>query len=52
MPEPIFSHFVDEAEVAERLANLTEWFRRYGHFWLGTGPYYLQRAFPVEGTVI
>ncbi len=50
--EPIFSQFVDEAEVAERLANLTEWFRRYGHFWLGTGPYYLQRAFPVEGTVI
>ena len=49
---PIFSEYVDEAEVALRLENLTEWHRRYGHFWLGTGPYYLQRAFPVEGTVI
>ena len=50
--EPTFSQFVDEAEVAQRIENLTEWHRRYGHFWIGTGPYYLQRAFPVEGTVI
>jgi peptide/nickel transport system substrate-binding protein len=50
--EPIFSQFVAEEEMALRIENLTEWHRRYGHFWIGTGPYYLQRAFPVEGTVI
>jgi uncharacterized surface protein with fasciclin (FAS1) repeats len=50
--EPTFSQFVDEAEVTTRRENLTEWHRRFGHFWVGTGPYYLQRAFPVEGTVI
>jgi peptide/nickel transport system substrate-binding protein len=50
--EPTFSQFVTEEEAALRIQNLTEWHRRYGHFWVGTGPYFLQRAFPVEGTVI
>lgn len=49
---PTFSEFVTEEEVAERYANLQEWYRTRGHFWVGTGPYYLERAFPVEGTVI
>jgi len=49
---PTLSQFVSAEEVATRIANLTEWHRRYGHFWIGTGPYFLQRAFPVEGTVI
>ena len=40
----------DEAEA--RYSNLQEWFRRRGHFWVGTGPFYLERAFPVEGTLI
>jgi peptide/nickel transport system substrate-binding protein len=43
---------VSAEEATERYTNLAEWFRRRGHFWLGTGPYFLQRAFPVEGTVI
>jgi peptide/nickel transport system substrate-binding protein len=50
--EPTFSQFVSEDEAALRIQNLTEWHRRFGHFWVGTGPYFLQRAFPVEKTVI
>ncbi|MDX1665428.1 MAG: ABC transporter substrate-binding protein [Candidatus Promineifilaceae bacterium] len=50
--EPTMSQFIDEEEAAERWANLQEWFRRRGHFWIGTGPFFLQRAFPVEGNVI
>jgi peptide/nickel transport system substrate-binding protein len=46
------SQYVDADEIASRYENLAEWFRRRGHFWLGTGPFYLERAFPVEGTVI
>jgi len=46
------SAVVGADEITARYANLTEWHRRRGHFWLGTGPYFLQRAFPVEGTVI
>jgi len=46
------SSVVSAEEATARYTNLAEWFRRRGHFWLGTGPYFLQRAFPVEGTVI
>jgi peptide/nickel transport system substrate-binding protein len=49
---PTLGQYVTAEEVDARIANLTEWHRRYGHFWVGTGPYFLQRAFPVEGTVI
>jgi peptide/nickel transport system substrate-binding protein len=44
--------FVSAEEIALRYENLTEWHRRRGHFWVGTGPFFLERAFPVEGTVI
>lgn len=49
---PTLGQFVDDAEIEERFANYAEWFRRRGHFWVGTGPWYLERAFPVEGTVV
>jgi peptide/nickel transport system substrate-binding protein len=50
--EPTMGQFVSAEEVEARYANLQEWYRRYGHFYIGTGPYFLQRAFPVEGTLI
>jgi peptide/nickel transport system substrate-binding protein len=46
------SEFVSEDEIAQRFDNLAEWYRTRGHFWVGTGPFWLERAFPVEGTVI
>jgi peptide/nickel transport system substrate-binding protein len=49
---PTLGMYVDAAEVQSRYANLAEWYRQRGHFWIGTGPYYMERAFPVEGTVI
>jgi peptide/nickel transport system substrate-binding protein len=50
--EATFSEFVSEEEAAERYANLNNFHRTRGHLWVGTGAYFLQRAFPVEGTVI
>jgi peptide/nickel transport system substrate-binding protein len=50
--EPTLGQYVSAEEAETRYDNLQEWFRRYGHFWIGTGPYFLQRAFPVEGTII
>jgi peptide/nickel transport system substrate-binding protein len=44
--------YVTEEEAATRWANYSEWYRKRGHFWIGTGPYYLEGVFPVEGTVI
>lgn len=49
---PTMGLYVTPEEAATRYNNLAEFFRRRGHFWIGTGPFFLQRAFPVEGTVI
>jgi peptide/nickel transport system substrate-binding protein len=49
---PTLGQFISEEEAAARWANYQEWYRKRGHFWIGTGPYYLEGVFPVEGTVI
>lgn len=49
---PTLGEFVSADEAAARYANLAEWFRVRGHFWIGTNVFYLERAFPVEGTVV
>jgi len=48
---PTLSEFVTADEIAARYANLQEWYDTLGHFWVGTGPFYLVRAYPVEGQV-
>jgi len=50
--EPTLGQYITPEEITERYSNLQEWYRRYGHLWVATGPYYLQKAFPVEGTLI
>ena len=50
--EPTLGQYITAEEATARYANLQEWYRRYGHFWVNTGPFSLQRAFPVEGTLI
>lgn len=50
--EPTLGQYITADEAMARYENLAEWKRIRGHFWLGTGPFYLERAFPVEGTVI
>jgi peptide/nickel transport system substrate-binding protein len=49
---PTLSQYITPEEVSTRFANMAEWKRTRGHFWVGTGAFYLERAFPVEGTVI
>jgi peptide/nickel transport system substrate-binding protein len=49
---PTLGNYVTAEEAAARYENLSEFYRRYGHFYIGTGPFFLQRAFPVEGTII
>lgn len=50
--EPTLGQYVTAEEAADRWANYQEWYRRWGHFWVGTGPFRLEGVFPVEGTVI
>ena len=50
--EPTLGQYITAEEATQRYENLQEWYRRYGHFWVNSGPYFLQKAFPVEGTLI
>lgn len=50
--EPTLSQYLTAEEISARYANLTEFARRYGHYYLGTGGYYLSGVFPVEGQAI
>ena len=45
---PTLSEFLEAGEVEERWSNLEDWYEDKGHFWIGTGPYYLEAAHPVE----
>jgi len=47
---PTLSQYITADQARERWANLTRWYQEKGHFWLGTGVLYLERAFPVEKT--
>jgi peptide/nickel transport system substrate-binding protein len=49
--EPTLGQYITPEEVTQRYQNLQSWYGEKGHFWVGTGPYYLEEAFPVEGTV-
>ncbi|MEM7131376.1 MAG: ABC transporter substrate-binding protein [Chloroflexota bacterium] len=44
--------YITDDEIAERWASLQAWYAEQGHFWVDQGQYYLEEAFPVEGTVI
>jgi hypothetical protein len=39
--EPTLGAYVTSGEVVERRANLQAWYAARGHFWLGTGPFYV-----------
>ncbi|MGC9359865.1 MAG: ABC transporter substrate-binding protein, partial [Anaerolineae bacterium] len=49
--EPTMGEYLTAEEAAARYQNLKAWFEERGHYWIGTGPLMLDRAYPVEGTV-
>lgn len=48
---PTLSEFLTPDEVAARYENLSNWYAEHGHMYLGTGPYYVDQVFPVEGSI-
>ena len=50
--EATLSEYISADEAAARYENLTEFARRYGHYYIGTNVYFLQGVFPVEGQAI
>ena len=43
--------YISADEAAARWENLSAWYEDKGHFWVGNGPFYLEKAFPTEKTV-
>ena len=43
--------FVSADEATARYDNLGAFFGDHGHFWVNTGPFFLDKVFPVEGTL-
>lgn len=50
--EATMSEFITAEEAAERYGNIQSWYDERGHFWVGTGPYILQEAYPVESNIV
>jgi len=40
--EPTMGLYVTEAEATERWANLEDWYKAKKHFWVASGPFYLE----------
>ncbi len=49
---PTLGTYITANEAAARWSNLQAWYSARGHFWVDLGPFYLEEAFPVEGTVV
>jgi peptide/nickel transport system substrate-binding protein len=50
--EPTLGEYITKEEADLRYANLQQWFEDHGHFWVGTGPYYLDQVFTTEKTAV
>lgn len=50
--EATLSEYISADDVAARYSNLTEFARRYGHYYIGVGVYFLSGVFPVEGQAV
>lgn len=48
---PTLGEYISADDAAARWENLQNWYADKEHFWVGMGEYYLEAAFPVEGTV-
>ena len=49
--EPTMGLYVTQAEAAERWRNLDQWHEAREHFWVGSGPLYLERVDPEDRVV-
>lgn len=50
--EPTLGQYITTDEAAARYANVQKWYADHGHFWIGTGPYYLDKVFTTEKSLV
>lgn len=49
--EPILGEYITAEQAQQRYFNMKTWFGDHGHFWVGTGPFYLDAVYLVEKTL-
>jgi peptide/nickel transport system substrate-binding protein len=49
---PTLGEYITADEAKARYANLQTWYADHNHFWVGTGPYYLDQVNSVEGSIV
>jgi len=49
--EPILGEYITPEQAQQRYFNLKTWFGDHGHYWVGTGPFYLDAVYLVEKTL-
>lgn len=50
--EPTLGEYITQEEADQRYANFKQWYEDHGHFWVGTGPYYLDQVFTTEKSAV
>lgn len=50
--EPTMADFLPLSEAVARWTSLENFYVKYGHFWVASGPYRLERAYPIEKVVV
>jgi len=48
---PTLGNYITADEAVERYGNILDWYRIQGHFWVNSGPFYVNKVFPVEKTL-
>jgi peptide/nickel transport system substrate-binding protein len=48
---PTLGQYITADQAKARYNNLKAWFKVHGHYWIGTGPYYVDKAFLTEKTI-
>jgi peptide/nickel transport system substrate-binding protein len=50
--EPTLGQYITREEADLRYTNFKNWYEEHGHFWVGTGPYYLDQVFTTEKSLV
>jgi len=50
--EPTLGQYITADEASLRYTNVKKWYADHGHFWIGTGPYYLDKVFTTEKSLV
>ncbi|OYT60814.1 MAG: hypothetical protein B6U75_00745, partial [Desulfurococcales archaeon ex4484_217_1] len=40
----VLGKYISEDEALQRYQNLKKWYEEKGHFWVGNGPFYLDKV--------